>query len=88
MLIRTLFYICFEHHTNMGAYRLQSVIDRLCVLEFIEPSGKTSGLSYILYVSKRKDLDDKIDYVKSKKARESKTKRGHLTLFGFHTYYQ
>ena len=70
MLIRTLFYICFEHHTNMGAYRLQSVIDRLCVLEFIEPSGKTSGLSYILYISKRKDLDDKIDYVKSKKKQE------------------
>ena len=37
---------------NMGSYRVQSVIERLCSLEFIEPSGKTSGLSYILHVSK------------------------------------
>ena len=63
---------------NMGAYRLQSVIDRLCGLEFIEPSGKTSGLSYILHVSKRKDLDDKIDYVKSKKQEKARQKEAIL----------
>lgn len=63
---------------NMGDYRLQSVIDRLCGLEFIEPSGKTSGLSYILHVSKRKDLDDKIDYVKSKKQEKARQKEAIL----------
>ena len=63
---------------NMGAYRLQSVIDRLCGLEFIEPSGKTSGLSYILHVGKRKDLDDKIDYVKSKKQEKARQKEAIL----------
>lgn len=63
---------------NMGVYRLQSVIDRLCGLEFIEPSGKTSGLSYILHVSKRKDLDDKIDYVKSKKQEKARQKEAIL----------
>ena len=63
---------------NIGAYRLQSVIDRLCGLEFIEPSGKTSGLSYILHVSKRKDLDDKIDYVKSKKQEKARQKEAIL----------
>ena len=63
---------------NMGAYRLQSVIDRLCGFEFIEPSGKTSGLSYILHVSKRKDLDDKIDYVKSKKQEKARQKEAIL----------
>lgn len=63
---------------NMGSYRVQSVIERLCSLEFIEPSGKTSGLSYILHVSKRKDLDDKIDYVKSKKQEKARQKEAIL----------
>ena len=63
---------------NIGAYRLQSVIDRLCGFEFIEPSGKTSGLSYILHVRKRKDLDDKIDYVKSKKQEKARQKEAIL----------
>lgn len=61
-----------------SAYRLQSVIDRLCGLEFIESSGKTSGLSYILHVSKRKDMDDKIDYVKSKKQEKARQKEAIL----------
>ena len=64
--------------SRLGAYRLQSVIDRLCGFEFIEPSGKTSGLSYILHVSKRKDLDDKIDYVKSKKQEKARQKEAIL----------
>lgn len=63
---------------NMGVYRLQNVIERLCGLEFIEPSGKTSGLSYILHVSKRKDMDDKIDYVKSKKQEKARQKEAIL----------
>ena len=63
---------------NIGAYRLQNVIERLCGLEFIEPSGKTSGLSYILHVSKRKDMDDKIDYVKSKKQEKARQKEAIL----------
>lgn len=63
---------------NMGAYRVQSVIEKLCSLEFIESSGKTSGLSYILHVSKRKDMDDKIDYVKSKKQEKDRSKVSRL----------
>lgn len=63
---------------NIGAYRLQNVIERLCGLEFIEPSGKTSGQSYILHVSKRKDMDDKIDYVKSKKQEKARQKEAIL----------
>lgn len=63
---------------NIVAYRLQNVIERLCGLEFIEPSGKTSGLSYILHVSKRKDMDDKIDYVKSKKQEKARQKEAIL----------
>lgn len=63
---------------NMGAYRVESVIERLCCLEFLEPSGKTSGLSYILHISKRKDIDDKIDYVKSKKQEKARQKEAIL----------
>ena len=63
---------------NMGAYRVESVIERLCGLEFLEPSGKTSGLSYILHISKRKDIDDKIDYVKSKKQEKTRQKEAIL----------
>lgn len=63
---------------NMGAYRVESVIERLCGLEFLEPSGKTSGLSYILHISKRKDIDDKIDYVKSKKQEKARQKEAIL----------
>ena len=63
---------------NMGAYRVESVIERLCGLEFLEPSGKTSGLSYILHISKRKDIDDKIDYVKSKKQEKVRQKEAIL----------
>ena len=63
---------------NMGAYRVESVIERLCGLEFLEPSGRTSGLSYILHISKRKDIDDKIDYVKSKKQEKARQKEAIL----------
>ena len=63
---------------NMGTYRVESVIERLCGLEFLEPSGKTSGLSYILHISKRKDIDDKIDYVKSKKQEKARQKEAIL----------
>ena len=57
---------------------MESVIERLCGLEFLEPSGKTSGLSYILHISKRKDIDDKIDYVKSKKQEKARQKEAIL----------
>ena len=49
---------------------------------FIEPTGKTSGLSYILHISKRKSTDDKtddkIDYVKAKKQDKARQKEAIL----------
>lgn len=63
---------------NISHYRLQSIIDKLCDLEFIEPSGKTSGKSYILHVSKRKNMDDKIEYVKTKKQEKARQKEAIL----------
>lgn len=63
---------------NFSHYRLQSILEKLCDLEFIEPSGKTSGKSYILHVSKRKNMDDKIEYVKTKKQEKARQKEAIL----------
>ena len=63
---------------NISAYRLQTILDKLHNLEFIEPTGKTSGLSYILHISKRTDIDDKIEYVKNKKQEKARQKEAIL----------
>ena len=63
---------------NISPYRLQSILDKLQELEFIETSGKTSGLSYILHISKRKNTRDKIDYVITKKQNKARQKEAIL----------
>lgn len=63
---------------NVSNYRLQSILDKLCNLEFLETSGKTSGLSYILHVSKRKNTNDKIEYVNTKKQEKARQKEAIL----------
>lgn len=63
---------------NVSNYRLQSILDKLCNLEFLETSGKTSGLSYILHVSKRKNTNDKKEYVNTKKQEKARQKEAIL----------
>ena len=63
---------------NFSTYRLQSILDKLQKLEFVETSGKTSGLSYILHISKRKNTSDKIDYVTNKKQDKARQKEAIL----------
>ena len=63
---------------NISNYRLQNILDKLCNLEFLETSGKTSGLSYILHVSKRKNMNDKIEYVNTKKQEKARQKEAIL----------
>ena len=63
---------------NVSNYRLQSILDKLCNLEFLETSSKTSGLSYILHVSKRKNMNDKIEYVNTKKQEKARQKEAIL----------
>lgn len=63
---------------NISPYRLQSILDKLQKLEFVEASGKTSGLSYILHISKRKKTSDKIDYVTNKKQAKARQKEAIL----------
>lgn len=63
---------------NISQYRLQAILDNLQELEFIEATGRTSGLAYILHVSKRKSTEEKIDYVKRKKQNKARQKEAIL----------
>lgn len=63
---------------NISPYRLHAILEKLQDLDFIEPTGKTSGLAYILHISKRKSTDDKIDYVKAKKQDKARQKEAIL----------
>ena len=67
-----------EKAPHVSTYRLRNVLDRLQKLEFIESTGKTSGQSYILHVSKRKTTDEKVDYVMSKKQEKARQKEAIL----------
>lgn len=67
-----------EKAPHMSSYRLRNVLERLQKLEFIESSGKTSGQSYILHVSKRNTTGEKIDYVVSKKQEKARQKEAIL----------
>jgi predicted HTH transcriptional regulator len=63
---------------NISPYRLHTILEKLQDLDFIEPTGKTSGLAYILHITKRKSTDDKIDYVKAKKQDKARQKEAIL----------
>lgn len=63
---------------NISSYRLQTILDKLHDLEFIEPTGKTSGLAYILHISKRANMGDKIEYVITKKQEKARQKEAIL----------
>ncbi len=67
-----------SHMPNISHYRLQSILDKLCEMKFIEVSGKTSGKSYILHVSKRRNLEDKIEYINTKKQEKARQKEAIL----------
>jgi len=48
-------------------YQLRKILGELQEIEFIETTGRTSGLKYIIHKSKLVDVDDKISYSKLKK---------------------
>jgi len=63
---------------NISPYRLQTILDNLQELEFVETTGKTSGLSYILHVNMRNTTRDKVEYVKTKKQSRARQKEAIL----------
>lgn len=64
--------------SNISPYRLHAILDKLQELEFIETTGKGSGLAYILHITKRKSTEDKIAYVKAKKQDKARQKEAIL----------
>lgn len=48
-------------------YQLRKILAELQEIEFIETTGRTSGLKYIIHKSKLVNIDDKISYSKLKK---------------------
>lgn len=67
-----------EEQTDINGYRLHAVLQQLEQLKLIESSGKTSGTSYLLHVSKRKSITDKVDYVLQKKQEKARQKEAIL----------
>lgn len=60
--------------THISEYRIGSILKELEELEFVEPSGKTSGTSYMLHISKRNTTKEKVEYVLSKKQEKARQK--------------
>lgn len=48
-------------------YQLRKILSELQEIEFIESTGRTSGVKYIIHKSKLVDIEDKISYSKLKK---------------------
>lgn len=56
-----------EKSPFVNTYQLRLILKELQELEFIETSGKTSGVKYIIHKSKLESTEDKISYSKLKK---------------------
>ena len=53
-------------------YQLRKILNELQEIEFIETTGRTSGLKYIIHRSKLATTDDKISYTKLKKQEKAR----------------
>jgi ATP-dependent DNA helicase RecG len=56
-----------EQSPFVNTWQLKKILNELQELEFIETTGRTSGLKYIIHRSKLASTDDKISYSKLKK---------------------
>lgn len=55
-----------ENTPNISRYTLKHALDELIELEFIEMTGRASGVHYILHSSKQSSIRDKTNYIKNK----------------------
>jgi predicted HTH transcriptional regulator len=56
-----------EQSPFINEYQLRKILTELQEIEFIETTGRTSGVKYIIHKSKLVSTDDKISYTKLKK---------------------
>lgn len=67
-----------EDYPFISREQLKRVLDELIDLEYIETTGRTSGLKYILHKSKNKTTSEKIKYSKLKKQEKARQKEAIL----------
>lgn len=67
-----------EDYPFISREQLKRVLDELLDLEYIETTGRTSGLKYILHKSKNKTTSEKIKYSKLKKQEKARQKEAIL----------
>lgn len=67
-----------ESLSDINNYRLHAILHQLEEQEFIESSGKTKGTTYLLHISKRKTVKDKVEYVTQKKQEKARQKEAIL----------
>lgn len=56
----------------VNSYQLRKILTELQEIEFIETTGRTSGLKYIIHKTKLATTDDKIGYTKLKKQEKAR----------------
>lgn len=61
-----------EESPFINTYQLRKILTELQDLDFIETTGRTSGLKYIIHRSKLATTDDKISYSKLKKQEKAR----------------
>lgn len=62
----------------INEYQLKRILEELQELEFIETTGKTSGLKYLIHKSKLADLKDEMLYLKHKKQEKARQEQAIL----------
>lgn len=61
-----------EKSPFINTYQLRKILNELIEIEFIEISGRTSGVKYIIHRSKLASTEDKISYTKLKKQEKAR----------------
>lgn len=61
-----------EKSPFINTYQLREILNELIEIEFIEISGRTSGVKYIIHRSKLASTEDKIGYTKLKKQEKAR----------------
>ena len=61
-----------EANPFVNQYQLRKILSELQEIEFIETTGRTSGVKYIIHQSKLISTDDKIGYSKQKKQEKAR----------------
>jgi ATP-dependent DNA helicase RecG len=62
----------------INEHQLKRILDELLDLEFIETTGKTSGIKYLIHKSKLADIKDEMLYLKHKKQEKAKQEQAIL----------